>query len=146
MIVILDLYESLYKTSRTWNIIVVQTFMKLSFVYCASFPHHNNVVVHCCIIYLSAILIVFSVFKGKHPIWDNYSLWRWSAIWFMSTSENYPVCRRHFPASETYWVCKKGYFVFSLFLFSLLSCPPKYLIITLGHASFLTYDLSVLSL
>lgn len=76
MIVILDLCESLYKMLRTGNKIVVQTFMKLSFVYCASFPHHNNAVVHCCIIYLSATLIVFSVFIGKHPICDNYLLWR----------------------------------------------------------------------
>lgn len=109
-----------------------------SFVYCASFPHHNNVAVHCCIIYLSATSIVFAVFIGKHPIWDNYSLWRRSAIWFMSTSENHPVCRRHFPARATYCAAKKRYFFFSLFLFSLFSCPPKHLTIALRCANFFT--------
>lgn len=107
-----------------------------SFVYCASFPHHNNAAVHCCMIYLSATSIVFAVFIGKHPRWDNYSRWRQSAIWFISTSENYPFGRRHFPARATYCAAKKGYFVFSLFLFSLLSFPQKHLTIAYKMCQF----------
>lgn len=107
---------------RTWNVIVVQTFMKLSSVYCASFPHHNNAVIHCCIIYCSATLIVFSVFIGKHSIWDNYSLQSWSAIWFMSTSENYPNClQKAFSWKRKilcFWFCFFVCFIFKIFLFS----------------------------
>lgn len=87
-------------------------------------------------IYLSATSIVFAVFIGKHPRWDNYSLWRQSAIWFISTSENYPIGRRHVPARATYCAAKKGYFVFSLFLFSLLSCPPIHLTIAYKTCQF----------
>lgn len=96
-----------------------------SFVYCASFPHHNNAAVHCCMIYLSATSIVLAVFIGKHPRWDNYSLWRQSAIWFISTSENYPIGRRYFLARATYCATKKGYFVFSFPFFLSFPVPQN---------------------